>query len=290
LVVALVGVALLAIFGVLCGIVWRAEQRMRRTHAHNLELTAAQARAEAASRAKSVFLANMSHELRTPLNAIIGFAAMIKDVILGPIGHPKYKEFAVDIHNAGEHLLRIIGDVLDLAKIEVGNMTVTTTRVELRSLAEGVLAMLAPRAASAGIVMSVDGATSLDIETDETKVRQILLNLISNALKFTPAGGKVTVSLQDDAARGVVEMAIADTGIGIRAEDIPAALAPFGQVDQSLSRQHEGTGLGLPLSKKFAQLLGGDLKLSSTPGTGTCVRVTIPHRLTPQALLSAGAA
>jgi two-component system cell cycle sensor histidine kinase PleC len=257
--------------------VWRAERQMARYHEDNLKLAASYARADAASRAKSLFLANMSHELRTPLNAIIGFAEVIKSSTLDTMGRADYREFAGDIVMSGRHLLRVINDVLDLAKIETGNMSVSYTVVDAGEIARGVVKLLAQEAAAAHVALRVEGACA-PFDCDETKLRQLLLNLTANAVKFTPAGGRVTLGLREVGAGRDVEVVVRDTGVGIKPEDLPAALAPFGQVDSSPARRHGGTGLGLPLSKKFAELLGGSLRIDSTPGTGTSVTVILPRR------------
>jgi signal transduction histidine kinase len=275
LVVILVGCGLLIVFTVLFVLVRRAERRMERIHQHNLELNSAQARAEAASQAKSTFLANMSHELRTPLNAVIGFAGLIRDAPYGPLGDSRYREHAADIHGAGTHLLKVINDVLDYVKIEAGKMPVATAPVELRAVAESALSMVQAQALEAEVALALAPGMPVRIESDETKIRQILLNLLSNALKFTPAGGSVTIEVGATQAGEQAYVAVADTGIGIREEDIPVAFAPFGQ---SLGRANGGTGLGLPLSREFAVLLGGTLTLESKPGSGTRVAVTLPRR------------
>ncbi len=279
----LVGGAFFVVFLLLLWVVWRADLKIRWQHTENLELAASKARAESAHRAKSEFLSNMSHELRTPLNAIIGFSEAIRTGVYGPAGDPRYVEYAHDIHNSGQHLLNIINDVLDLAWAESGKMPAAHDPVDIVETARGAVSLLRREAESAQIELSLDAfESSCTIETDGSKVRQILLNLLANSLKFTPAGGSVDLTVARDPRAGMVQLSVSDTGIGMRREDIPLALAPFSQIDGSLSREYEGTGLGLPLSMKLARLLGGDLELESAPGVGTRVTFTLPDRAPPR--------
>jgi PAS domain S-box-containing protein len=237
-------------------------------------LEQAKDQAEMASRAKSEFLANMSHELRTPLNAILGFAEIIRDRLLGPIAD-RYAEYAHDIHSSGAHLLGIINDILDLSKVEAGRLELIEEIVDIQSIVKGVTLLLRERVANAGLTLKVElPDTLLLIRADERKLKQVLMNLLANAVKFTPAGGVITVWASID-AQGLI-MEVRDTGIGIAPEDVDRALSPFGQVDSRLSRRYEGTGLGLPLARALAELHGGRLSLHSTPGKGTTVRITLP--------------
>jgi len=278
----LVGGAFFVVFLLLLWVVWRADLKIRWQHTENLELTASKARAESAHRAKSEFLSNMSHELRTPLNAIMGFSEAIRTGVYGPTGDPRYVEYAHDIHNSGQHLLNIINDVLDLAWAESGNMPAARDPVDIVETARDAVGLLRREAESAQIELGFDAfGSSCTIETDGSKVRQILLNLLANNLKFTPAGGSVDLTVARDTRAGMVRLSVSDTGIGMRCEDLPVALAPFSQIDGSLSREYEGTGLGLPLSLKLARLLGGDLELESAPGVGTRVTFTLPDRAPP---------
>jgi PAS domain S-box-containing protein len=232
--------------------------------------------AEAASRAKSEFLANMSHELRTPLNAILGFAEIIRDRLLGPIGDPRYAEYAHDIHSSGNHLLRIINDILDLSKVEAGRLDLVEEPVDVQEIVGSVVVLLRERVARAGLAFKVDlPGTMLLVRADERKLKQVLMNLLSNAVKFTPAGGEVAIKATIDDHRGLI-LEVHDTGIGIAPGDLARAMSPFGQVDSRLSRRYEGTGLGLPLAKAFAELHGGTLELDSTPGEGTVARIILP--------------
>ena len=232
--------------------------------------------AEFANRTKSEFLANMSHELRTPLNAIIGFSDLMGDEMLGPLGNSQYKGYTADISESGRHLLELINDILDVAKIESGQMSLVEEVVDPQDLIESVRRLVAPRAERAGLNLETRLAEDLPgLRVDKTKLKQILINLISNAVKFTPEGGHVVLSAEA-AANGEFLFLISDTGIGIAAEDIPRAMAPFGQVDSRLSRKFEGTGLGLPLVKSLAELHGGRFELVSQPDVGTTVTLRLP--------------
>ena len=250
-----------------------------RAHEANLRLAANAARAESASRSKSEFLANMSHELRTPLNAIIGFSEILAHETFGPLGTQRYKEYATDIHASGSHLLAIINDVLDLAKAESGTFKLAVDEFAAEDVLREAISMLRGRAQSAGVKLALSLAPGLPhLVADPLRVKQIVVNLVGNAVKFSPSGSEVLVSVRALPKVDAVEVAIADTGIGIAPEDMPLVMAPFGQVDSSLSRRYEGTGLGLPLSQKFAELMGGELNIQSKPGAGTTVTVTFPAK------------
>ena len=255
------------------------------------ELESARAAAEEASRVKSEFLSNMSHELRTPLNAIIGFSQIIKEQTFGPVGSTKYRDYATDIYDSGLHLLELINEVLDYSKIEAGAAELQEEIVDVSDIVESVIRMIGDRATKQGVELIVVAEDNLPkLRADAKKIRQILLNLLTNAIKFTQKGGMVTVTIWARSGSGYV-LQVADTGIGISLEDIPKALGVFGQVDSSFSRQHEGTGLGLPLTKSLAELHGGSLDLQSQPGIGTTVTIRLPaERLVGSAgsLASAG--
>jgi PAS domain S-box-containing protein len=247
-------------------------------------LREAKAEAEWASRAKSEFLANMSHELRTPLNAILGFAEMISLEQIGPIGEEKYLEYASFISESGRHLLSIINDILDLSKVEAGKLDLQEGQIELVPMFEACLRLVAERAEKAGVRLlpSLDEAMSscqCEVESallgDERMVKQILVNLLSNAVKFTPDGGQVEVKCQLDEEKRIV-ISVSDSGIGIAPEDIATVLAPFGQVAGTLSRQHQGTGLGVPLVKSLAELHGAEFEMNSEVGKGTIVTIRFP--------------
>jgi len=232
--------------------------------------------ADIANRTKTEFLANMSHELRTPLNAIIGFSDLMQREMFGPLGNEQYTDYARDIYQSGSHLHDVINDILDLSKIEAGKLDLSEAEVELGSCVERCLRVVAPRADEGGLKIEskIDGALPR-IMADERKIKQIVINLLSNAVKFTDRGGSISISAQYDPADSIV-LIVRDTGIGIAEEDLAQALMPFGQVDSTLSRRHEGTGLGLPLTKSLVELHGGTLSVDSTIGVGTSVIFRLP--------------
>ncbi|MFQ6017267.1 MAG: PAS domain-containing sensor histidine kinase [Kiloniellaceae bacterium] len=232
--------------------------------------------AELANRTKGEFLANMSHELRTPLNAIIGFSEVMCAEILGPLDNAQYRGYTADIRESARHLLALINDILDAAKIEAGQTELFEEPVDPVALIDSVQRLLAGRAGRAGLAIEVHLAPNLPpIYADETKLKQILINLTANAVKFTPEGGRIELRAEVNETGEFVFM-VSDSGIGIEAKDIPRALAPFGQVDSQLSRRFEGTGLGLPLAKSLTQMHGGTLDLVSAPQVGTTVTVRLP--------------
>jgi signal transduction histidine kinase len=241
-------------------------------------LREAKEKAEAADTAKTHFLTNMSHELRTPLNAIIGFSEMISQEMLGPVGKPQYKGYAGDIVSSGRHLLAIINDILDIAKSQAGTLHIDPKTVAVATLFEECAAIVGHGCTKARLTFDLEAPPAeLAIHADPVKSRQILLNLLSNATKFTPAGGTVALRAKATGAE-FVDIVVTDTGIGMRPEDIPVALAPFGQIDSRLARKYEGTGLGLPLTKILTELHGGELVITSQPERGTTVRVRMPRR------------
>ena len=243
-----------------------AEARLETTRA-----TEARARAEAMTQAKSRFLANMSHELRTPLNAIIGFSEIIETAMLGPL-QQRYREYAHDIRSAGAHLLEVVNDILDLSRAEANAIKVGREPLDVAAIVAEVDRIVRAQAERA----KVNFDTRLDPDLppvigDETRFRQILINLVSNALKFAPAGGSVTVSARKAAKYMVIE--VKDTGIGMAEEDIPAALRPFEQLDNSIARKYGGAGLGLPITKHLVELLGGRFSITSAVNKGTTVAI-----------------
>ena len=247
-----------------------------RVEERTAELRAALDIADDANRAKSRFLATMSHELRTPLNAIIGFSELMTQEALGPLGNPRYREFMADVHSSGKHLLRLINDILDISKIEAGSATLDETRVSIRDLANECQRMIRPLADAKRIRLDGAGmAVDIEIVADRMKLKQVLINLLNNAVKFTPEGGAVTFAAAADDEKGAT-LSIADTGIGMGEDEIPIALEPFSQIDSDLARSQEGTGLGLPLAKMLAELHGGSLRIRSAPGLGTTVVVRLP--------------
>ncbi len=240
------------------------------------QLREAKEAAEMASRAKTQFLANMSHELRTPLNAIIGFSQMIGDEVLGAAGRPEYKDYARDINSSSQHLLQIINDILDVSKIEAGLLTPRQAEVDLPRLLRACHRQVAPQAEASGIAFTADIPEELPvISADERMLKKIALNLLGNALKFTPKGGSVELRARAAGDRGVL-ITVRDTGIGIARENLTTILRPFGQVDSALNRKFEGAGLGLPLTKGLIELHGGTIALESEVGCGTTVTVFLP--------------
>jgi PAS domain S-box-containing protein len=238
--------------------------------------------AELANRAKSEFLANMSHELRTPLNAIIGFTEVMTRETFGPLGSPRYRGYCKDIGEAGRHLLCLINDVLDVSKIEAGQMRPLESEVDVAAILQACLRMVRERALAADLLVHVNVADDLPaLLCDERLLKQMLLNLLSNAIKFT-LEGSITVNALV-AADATLQISVADTGIGIAGADIPKALQPFGQVDSTLTRRFGGTGLGLHLTRSMVELHGGHLDLTSTIGIGTTATLTFPAgRLRPR--------
>ena len=240
------------------------------------ELRAAKEQAEAASQTKSQFLANMSHELRTPLNAVIGFSEIIKSGLLSPDDRVKYREYANDIYVSGRHLLELINDILDLSRVESGHMDLTRSRTSLAALAHSALRFVKDGAYDAGIELDVALAPDAPpIEVDERKIKQVLINLLNNAVKFTPAGGRVRLEAEIE-ADGTALFRVVDSGVGMTDQEIEIALQLFCQVDGSLTRRHDGAGLGLPLSKALVELHGGTMRLDSAPGLGTTISVRLP--------------
>ncbi len=241
----------------------------------NAELIESRTRAEAANQAKSRFLANMSHELRTPLNAILGFSQIIKDQVMGPVGKPVYADYAKDIHGAGEHLLKLINRVLDMAKIEAGKIELNDDVLDPAEIVRASMTAVRVLAADKGIALEADIPPGTPfIRGDELRLSEVLINLLSNAVKFTETG-RVTVRAASDAARGF-RFTVADTGIGMSPGEIDEALEPFGQVDNAFSRKYQGTGLGLPLARRFIELHGGRLEIESVKGAGSAISVYLP--------------
>ncbi len=237
----------------------------------------AMTRAEAANQAKSEFLANMSHELRTPLNAINGFSEIMAGEMFGPLGDQKYKGYAGDILKSGQHLLSLINDILDMAKIEAGKLTLHYEIVSLKEIVDDAARLMRGKIQEAGLSLLVDAPDLPDIEADHRGLKQVVLNLISNAVKFTPEGGQIVVALSrlDDER---LRVSVTDTGIGIAPEDLARLARPFEQVEGQHSKTTQGTGLGLALTKSLIELHGGELTMESEPGRGTTVSFDLPIR------------
>jgi two-component system cell cycle sensor histidine kinase PleC len=280
------------------------EEELRRAVA-NLELSqeqlselarkyeAEKIRAEAANQAKSDFLANMSHELRTPLNAINGFSEIMSGELFGPLGDARYRDYSKDILSSGQHLLALINDILDMAKIEAGKLNLRFEPICLEEIAEDAIRLVRNRAESAGLSLVLDFVDLPDVEADHRAVKQVLLNLLSNAIKFTPRGGKVTVAaeLRDDPLGQRIKVSVQDTGIGISPQDLERLARPFEQVESQHSKTTQGTGLGLALTKSLVEMHGGLLDLKSAPGQGTTASFALPLlQSRPSALPGAAAA
>ncbi|MEO8301247.1 MAG: ATP-binding protein [Rhizomicrobium sp.] len=241
-------------------------------------LIAAKDAAEAANRAKSEFLANMSHELRTPLNAIIGFSSIMQQGMFGKLNN-RYVEYAGMVCDSGTHLLAIINDILDLAKAESNKLELREEDVDIARVVALSSTIVREMAEKAGVNYEVTIADVLPhVRADSARLRQILINLLGNAVKFTPSGGKVSLSAEV-MPDGALQFRIADTGIGIPKDKIEVAMSPFGQVDSRLARKYEGTGLGLPLTKRLVEMHGGTFELSSEPDRGTVATVRLPNLL-----------
>ena len=261
------------------------------THQHRMEadyrkrMDTLMAELEAAHRAKQQaltlaqtrtdFLTQMSHELRTPLNAILGFSEMMTTQTAGPMENQRYLEYAEIIHSSGVHVLSLVNDLLDLSKLDAGKLELNVEPVEILKIIIDCVRLVGAQATREHIGISVHVFDGVDrLCGDSRRLRQMLLNLLSNALKFTPVGGEVTI---DVFRRGEdVAIAVSDNGIGIRAEDIPKVLEPFGQVESEMSHKHPGTGLGLPLTKELAELHGGSLTMESNIDVGTTVTIILP--------------
>ena len=247
------------------------------------ELEAANKRLDAANRAKSEFLAHMSHELRTPLNSVIGFSEMVRAETLGPIDNPTYIDYAGYIQQSASHLLNVINDILDISKIEAGELEMDEVPVDLQALVAESMTLASQRAVGKDLAVNSDIPTDLPkLMADERMIKQVIVNLLSNAVKFTPDGGSVTVTAACDPDQQIL-LSVRDNGIGIAEKDIPRAMQPFEQVRRSATLSHSGTGLGLSLSKKLVELHGAGLFISSEVGVGTTVTIMFPANRTVRA-------
>jgi signal transduction histidine kinase len=237
------------------------------------------ARAEKANRAKTEFLANMSHELRTPLNAIIGFSEAMMHEFFGPIENERYAEYIRDINGAGTHLLTLVNDILDLSRVELDNIKITPHALDIDAICNNCLVIVSGRAETHGVQLNFHKAPSLpDITSDERRLKQILINLLGNAVKFTPAGGSVTLDVSP-AKDGGINISVCDTGIGMDAEQLKHALDPFWQADTGLDRSFEGVGLGLALTNELVRVMQGKFTIQSQPGIGTTATVALPKTM-----------
>jgi signal transduction histidine kinase len=266
---------------------WRAERQLSDAYttlkrqytaleSANAELARAREKAESASHTKTEFMANMTHELRTPLNAILGFSEIMIAERYGAIGNERYRSYVSDIHSSGSQLLGIVGDILDLSKIEIGEVALEEERIDIDELCDSALRQFADRAKAAGLALSAEMAPSLPaLQGDPRRVKQVLTNLLSNAIKFNCKGGSVRLGARR-ASNGGLLITVADTGVGIDAAHIDKAMAPFSQVDGSLTRRYQGTGLGLPIARALIGLHGGRLSLDSVVGKGTTVTLSFP--------------
>ncbi|MES2214992.1 MAG: HAMP domain-containing sensor histidine kinase [Pseudomonadota bacterium] len=244
----------------------------------NQELEEAKARAEGENSAKTQFLANVSHELRTPLNAIIGFSEMMLSETYGKIENKQYVDYIADINNAGKHLLGVINDILDFSKAAADKLQVDNIELDLNKIATSSMRFVKPRAESAGVqLIEKLPKEHIVITADPKRLKQALLNLLSNSVKFTPANGSVTLEVTTNPQEKLVYVKVIDTGIGMSEKDLPKALSSFGQVDNKADRHYEGTGLGLPLTKKLVELINGKFEISSQVGVGTVVTLTFHY-------------
>lgn len=256
---------------------WELEQEIERTKITSRELVATKEQAEAANRAKSVFLANVSHELRTPLNAIIGFSSIMSEELFGPIGHERYQNYLEDIRSSSEHLSEVLGEVLDLAKIEAGQIKLEESELDLWLLCQQCLSLVSGQAANKNLyVKLVDKAELPHLNGDRLRIKQAVLNLLSNAIKFSPASGEpveVRAFKRDD---GGLSITVADKGVGIAPDEQELVFSPFIRSSSALSRSHEGTGLGLALVKSFVEEHEGTVTLESALGKGSAFTLNFP--------------
>jgi len=245
-------------------------------HRTSLALNAAKVDAELASKAKTEFIAKMSHELRTPLNAIIGFSEILSDDNSGTTEPEKVPEYAKHIESSARHLLSIVNNILELSKIHSSRATLYTQQVDLEEVLDSCLVLFQETAKDNAIEIRCEVETDVPlIEADLTKIRQMIINLVSNAVKFTPTGGQITITI-DTQDGNFARLVVSDTGIGMSEEDLDVALEPFGQVDGSLKRQYEGSGLGLPIVLALAEMHKGSLQVHSELNQGTTVTLLLP--------------
>jgi two-component system cell cycle sensor histidine kinase PleC len=255
------------------------EERTRELEELNRKYIKEKDRAEAANRAKSEFLANMSHELRTPLNAIIGFSELMANRLFGPLGSPRYEEYAGDINSSGKHLLGVINDILDMSKIEAGQFSMDREEIDLNPLISETVRVISLQAKQKSIAVETKIAEAMTLYADRRAIKQIVINLLSNAVKFTGEGGHILVRARK--VSGAMMLSIEDNGCGIPKSALTKLGRPFEQVQNQFSKSHAGSGLGLAISRSLAELHGGALKIRSREGIGTIVSVRIPARKGP---------
>ncbi len=255
-----------------------AEIALGELHEENAALARSTAEAEARLEDKTLFLANISHELRTPLNAIIGFSNILKNEAAPEMQNATHKEYVHDIHQSGVHLLTLINDILDFSKADAGKLELEIEEVNATKLAANCLRLVLPRAEVGNIeLVNAVPKQTLALETDSKKLKQVLLNLLSNAVKFTPEGGKVRLAAWHDEEEDAIVFQVNDSGVGIQPKEIAKALSEFGQVKNKLSERYEGTGLGLPLARKFVEVMGGKFAIHSEEGYGTTIAFLLPR-------------
>jgi two-component system cell cycle sensor histidine kinase PleC len=268
----------------IAGIGTTSEVKLRREMAglRKALIAAEKERDEAVRKAesRSAFIASTSHELRTPLNAIIGFSEVLKAEMFGPLANDRYKEYADIIHQSGNLLLDLINDILDMSKLDAGKIEIKFARVPIATVISNCIRAVEPLARKSQVGISINLHEGIDcVHADQKRLHQMLLNLLSNAIKFTPEGGGVCISAF---LRGeVTVISVSDTGIGLTSDDISKVLEPFGQVESDLALKHEGTGLGLPLTKELAELQGGTFLIESSINVGTTVTIELPTSLSP---------
>lgn len=241
-----------------------------------LELLRAKDTAEMSNRSKTEFLANMSHELRTPLNAMIGFADLMVGQVFGPLGAPRYHEYAKDIKDSAEYLLQIINDILEVSEIEAGKLRLHERTIDVGKAIDEAIRLVQHRARESSVAIQINVQPDLPgLKADESKLKQVLVNLLTNGVKYTPASGHIDVTA-DTADDGGIRVAIVDTGIGMTDEEVTIALTRFGRIESSMVRKHAGTGLGLPLSADLIKAHGGVLEIKSAVGEGTAIHIRFP--------------
>lgn len=281
-------VALFGVFVILVVVVARLERRLTREHEKRVQMTAELTRVEHLNKAKSQFLAQIGHELRTPLNAILGFAETIRDQVFGPDQAERYSNYAGDIHRAGKHLLGLVNDILDLDRLETGRMTAKLEHCDIAEIMDEVGAVLGGLAADRRVTLDFDrDMRPLFAWTDRLKTTQILLNIISNAIKFTPEGGWIYLRLVADEQSGGILFECRDNGIGMTAEEVDTVMSSVGRTDSALTAKGGGVGLGLPITRQLVELLGGRFQLKSRKGSGTTVTVLFRDNESNQARTAA---